>query len=656
MKIPISCVITFVCFGMITLHAQTRKVAKFGEPTLKERGLKKYDKDPNAAGVVLFESGHYYIEEIDNYLRLVKEIHRRIKVFDAKRFTESEVFIPYYHDNTSSEKITKLQAITHNGKLKKYVTDDAIFDTDETNRWKVKRFTFPNVQDGSILEYTYRIESPYFSSLNGWEFQGELPKIYSEFESKIPGNFSYKRVLIGSEKLDINEASIEKNCFHLDGYQQSADCEIGLYAMTDVPAFVEESYMLSKKNYMSSLRYELVETVDLEGSKTRYTKEWKDVDREFKNDKDIGRQLKKNNFFEDKLPQGITEIPNSVEKAKAIYSFIQDHYTWNGNYRIFSDIRVKDAFEKGTANNTEINVSLVNALTAAGFDAHLVFISTRENGLPTPNYPVMTDFNHTIVQLKINNEDYMLDATSKHAPFGIVPFMDLNVKGRVMDFKKGSYWTNIEPFKKNIYYVNSQLTAQPDGSFTGKVNEMSQGYIALENREELAANTVGGLAAYKQNESKVSEIENIVVKNQNELDEPFTISYDIELDPETVGTKHLLNPYFFDTYFSENPFQYETRNYPIDFGFPIATTYVVTIDLANVYAVGQLPENKMVKLPEDAGDCKVVYASENGKIMIRFTMNLNAYRFQAEGYPMLKSFFETMIKFQNQEPILLTEI
>ena len=118
----------------------------------------------------------------------------------------------------------------------------------------------------------------------------------------------------------------------------------------------------------------------------------------------------------------------------------------------------------------------------------------------------------------------------------------------------------------------------------------------------------------------------------------------------------MLNSYFFDTYFSENPFQYETRNYPIDFGFPITTTYVVNIDLANLYTVAQLPENKMVKLPEDAGDCKVVYASENGKIMVRFTMNLNAYRFQAEGYPMLKSFFETVIKFQNQEPILLEEI
>ena len=183
-------------FISISCWSQQRIKSGFGNPTYFEKEMKSYEKDPEAGAVVLFESGEYGFELIGNYIRLVKEFHIKIKVFDLTTFEHSIVEIPYYKSKGSKEKVLKIRAITHNGKLKTFVNDASIFDIDYSENWASKRFTFPNIKEGSILEYSYRIESPYYFNFGDWEFQGDLPKIYSEFKSEIPGNYQYKRAPI----------------------------------------------------------------------------------------------------------------------------------------------------------------------------------------------------------------------------------------------------------------------------------------------------------------------------------------------------------------------------------------------------------------------------------------------------------------------------
>ncbi|MFT5076547.1 MAG: hypothetical protein ACI9D4_001905 [Polaribacter sp.] len=106
---------------------------------------------------------------------------------------------------------------------------------------------------------------------------------------------------------------------------------------------------------------------------------------------------------------------------------------------------MKDAFEKKSGSIAEINLSLINALEAADLDAKIVLHSTRENGLPTKAYPIITDFNYLLALVTIGDEKIILDASEKFAPFRILPFRTLNKEVRVMDYKKGSYWLPIEP-------------------------------------------------------------------------------------------------------------------------------------------------------------------------------------------------------------------
>ena len=645
-----------LCFSINNINAQTRKTAEFGKPTHEELSMKSYDKDPEASGVVLFEKGRHYFAYVEDKVRLIKEVHRKIKVLDAQNFNRSEVFIPYYKGNSLREKVKSIKAITHNGQVKVFLNENAIYETDETENWSLKRFTFPDVQDGSVLEYFYKIQSPYDSFLGDWEFQGDLPKLYSEFSSEIPGNYNYRRSLVGNETLDINEVSLKRSCLSLPGISNNADCEATVYAMFDVPAFKEENYMLSKNNYISKIDYELVEFIDLRGYKKRYTKDWDDVDKEFRTDKDIGRQLKFKSFFADQIPQNILSTTDDLERAKKVYSFIQNHFSWNGKFHLFTNVRVKDAFEKKSGNTSEINLALINALSAANLDAKMILISTRTNGLPTELYPVISDFNYVAAALTINNTDYILDATDKYSPFNIVPFRALNIRGRVMDFKEGSYWKLIEPNKRNVYYVSSKLEINENGGISGVAKETHSGYMGVTKRKTLDENSHSEYLNDKKRGSVDLEISNLVIENKDQIGKPLLENYEVSLESDVIGDEIFFYPFLLRNHFSENPFKLEKRDYPVDFGHPVTNTYLLSLDLNDLYTISKLPENKMIKLAGGAGECTVLYNEANGKLNMRFSLKLNQYTYGPEAYKSLKEFFNNVINIQTKEAVVLKKL
>ncbi|WP_347374279.1 DUF3857 domain-containing protein [Aequorivita sp. Q41] len=647
---------TTLLFFAFSSIAQVSNIQSFGEPTSEELEMNEFPADPEASGVILYKRGNYTVEAINGQLQLIKEIHIKTKVLDAKKFKNNTVAISYYHEKNFKEQVTNLKAVIHNGSKKEHVQQDAIFDVDESLNWSQKKFTFPNIQNGSILEYTYRIETPYFFSLGSWEFQSELPVLYSELHTELPGNFSYNRILTGDFPLAVNHAELKKTCFVLNGFDKPGDCESATYVMKNLPAFKEEKYMLSKENYIAKIKYEVIQIVDLQGLKKTYTNTWEDVDSKFKKDKDLGRQLKYANYFKEQLPTELFLITDDLERAKAIYYYFQKTMFWNNKSRILSDIRVKDAFENKTGNSSEINLGLINALESAGLDAKIMLIATRDQPLPTTKYPVLTDFNYAMVYLKIKTETYLLDATDKFSPFGMVPFRNLNFFGRVLDFKKESYWTSIDPPIKNQHYANIQLKAEENGVFSGEINEISTGYIAVDKRKGYYNLNNVEIIKKKQSENKTIDIKTFENENDKDLEQPYKENYTVTMQEQTVGDKLYLYPFILKTYFSENPFINETRRYPVALGFPFANNYIISLDVSDKYEIISIPQSRMLKIPDEAGEISVVYNTSENKVNIRLSVKLNNPNFAPEAYKALQEFFTELVKIQSEEPIELKKI
>ncbi len=631
----------------------------FGKLSLSEKEFSTYEKDPEATAVVLYERGDNYFKVIDRHILLVKEYHTRIKILDEKGFDYGTIEIPLYHKGSSSEKVTELKAVTHNGTSQYNVLASEIFTTDETERWRNTKFTFPKIQKGSILEYKYTVTSPYDFNFQGWKFQSDIPKLYSEFNASIPGNYVYNRVLTGSLELKTNDAHLKKNCFHVEGYPNSADCEVLKYTMENIPAFkVENEYSLSSKNYISQISFELSEFKGFDGTTNKYTETWKDVDRKFRTDKDIGRQLTKKGFFERNVPQQLLVEGDAMTRAKNIYKFVQGHFTWNERYSTYGNARVKDAFETKKGNAWEINMSLINLLNAAGIKTHLMMLSTRQRGLPKRSHPVLTDFNYVIAKTTIDGQDYFLDATDPYHPFGYLPYRTLNHYGRVMDFKNESYWHNIVPQSKNKYQIRASIRfdAKKQNAI-GVLDMMTYGYEAIKKRkrlnrlkeEEYLDDLEDGLG----DDFSITEYQKIEERSDEErVSERFSFELSEVLGSDMV----YFNP-FLIRFFEENPFQMEERNYPIDFGYPVKFKYQINIQIPEGYQIHELPEKEAIALGEDK---RVVYHFDHkqntNNVIVSFDLALNSTYFLPENYETLKDIFKKVTNTQKNSLIVLKKL
>ncbi len=648
---PLNFYSTFTLFIFsLSVLAQERIPATFGQLSAKDIEFSSYPEDERAKAVILYEKGNVSVDVVDDYIILIKETHIKIKVLDPNNFQGSTIQIPYYNDKKAKEKIVDLTAITHNGNHQTYVSDQQIYDKDETDVWSSKSFTFPAVKKGSVLEYKYTVQSPFFSTFE-WGLQDKIPTLYSEFVTEIPGNYSYRGALTGKQKFDYNESKIKRNCFSLSGLDKAGDCLINEYIMKNIPAFYEEDYMLSSDNYLIKIKYDLKQRQGIYGEKTSYTKTWKDVDDEYRYDKDMGRQLNYTSYFEDRIPAEILNITDPLARAKAVFYFIQKHFTWDGKYRIYSNIRVKDAFESKVGNSAEINLALINALRAANLDVELSLSSTRNRKIPNQIYPVQTEFNYVMAFLRIGDRSYFLDATDKYASFSVVPLRALNLVARIMDFENGSYWQPIEPFNRNIIYSHLQLELDNNGIIGGTVEENNAGQFALRKRDEMSETSKENYLNEKLQRAPFSNLTNYLVTNRFKSDKSVKEKYTVQLEPESINGEIYFEPFFLSDGFSENPFQLETRDYPVNLGFPINYTYLMALQISEEYEVINIPENKLIKFPDNSAECVVNYTLDGSKLNLRFNLKINNHIYPPENYPALKDFFEKVVDIQTKEPI-----
>ncbi|WP_299531782.1 DUF3857 domain-containing protein [Ulvibacterium sp.] len=636
-----------------TLPAQQK--GTFGKLSNTEKNMITYEKDPSAHAVVLYEWGNNYFKVVDRRILLIKEYHTKIKILDEKGFAYGTVEIPLYHKGTLTEKVTALKAVTHNGDTQYNVLPSEIFENDHSERWKVKAFTFPKMQKGSILEYSYTITTPYDFNFNGWDFQGSIPKIYSEFNAKIPGNWVYNRSLRGNLELDINDAHIQKGCFTIEGYPKAADCEVLKYTMKDIPAFKEEKeFMLSAENYRSQLSFELSQYNRLDGTTNKYTKSWKDVDREFRSDKDIGRQLTKKGFFERHVPEKLLIEGDELTRAKNIFEFVQQHYAWNKQYSSYGKARVKEAFDAGKGNAWEINMSLINLLNAANIPTNLMLLSTRKRGLPTKVHPVMSNFNYVVAKTEIDGKSYLLDATDKYMPFGFLPFRALNHYGRVMDFKNDSYWYDIRPQTKNRHQVRAQIKFDPEeNKAVGVFDAVSTGYNAINMHKTLNEKSEEEyLDSVEEEISGNFAITSYELVQQRTDKQGVSQRFKFEIEDVLNGDMAYLNPFFIQ-FFNRNPFQLDERNYPIDFGYPRNYRYQIIFTIPDGYAIQEFPENKSIALGDTLATLKFYSTGNTSQISFSFELALNSSYFNEKDYQALKSLFKEAVDIQKNSLVVL---
>src|SRR5690606_37081492 len=245
--------------------------------------------------------------------------------------------IPLYKFGNNFETVSDIRGATHHadGKIHTMLMQkDAIFLEKVNEYVNLSKFTLPNISENCIIDIEYQISSPDIFNYRTWEYQEDIPKLYSEYTAIIPAVYNYNVTLNGFYKLTDQQSSLLKDYFLLSG--RRIDCSKLTYIMKDIPAFHEESFMLAPKNYKSAINFELMQYYSLNGARQNLSKEWKDVDRELLNDRSFGGQFNKDNTFKRISSEIYDKDDSEEEKARKIYHYIKRQIKWNGMYGKYS--------------------------------------------------------------------------------------------------------------------------------------------------------------------------------------------------------------------------------------------------------------------------------------------------------------------------------
>ncbi|WP_103071447.1 DUF3857 domain-containing protein [Aquimarina sediminis] len=650
--------ITFLILISFSLITSAQKINPDMKVSLLDLKNNTYQKDSTANAFFIYEKGYSRVENGGNY-NLLTDYEAKVKIINEQGFDNATINVFLYQNKNDKELFRKLIAYTYNlenGKITKTKIENKNIYTEKYNEnYTLVKFTFPNLKPGSVLTYQYQIESPFMFKFNGWDFQDDIPKLYSEYIADLPGNYLYNIKLIGVLKLEYQENNIIKKCLEVSrgGY---ADCSHSKYIMKNIPAFKEEKYMTAKKNYFSRIDYELKEFKGFDGINKKFTETWKNVDAKFKKEATIGIQLKKVSAAKDILPDTIQSMPNDISKAKLIYRYITNNYKWNKKNRIFKNGNISKVIKEKVGNVNDINILLHNTLKQQKFKVLPVLLSTRENGYATKIHPVISDFNYIIVQLSLGKNSYLLDATENCLAFGEIPFRCLNQYGRLLDFKNGSSWIDITPSKRSVHFFKEDLVLNDKLELIGKSKQVYSGYHAYSKRKEIDQSGSGAFLDKIKNQNPEISISDININNQTNFEKPIEIKFNFTRSITEIDSVFYIKP-FTTAFFNKNPFKLNQRTYPVDFGYKDSYNYLVTIELSEKFDFIDIPQKKAYTLPKDSGLAVISFQKiGNNKLVINHRITFDSSYYPSEYYDVLKEFFNLIVTLGNDSLIAVKRI
>lgn len=645
MKKIISTLILLVVTNQIT--AQNYKFGKVSKEELQE---KFYPKDSSVNAAYLFKKRKTYIAVFGGSVKLITEVQVRIKIYNQEGFDWATKKINLYGSiKSKSENVSNLKAVTYNlinGEIVKTKLDkENIFRDKKNLKLTQEKFTMPNVKEGSVLEWMYRIYSPYFYNIDDIIVQYKIPvKKYEtklvlldwlNFNKRQKGYYPFKirETVKFDHNFDTNERVIEIK----EGY---------------VPALRNEPYVNNIYNYAAGLQLEVASFIAPElGVYEKYAQTWDDVAKTIARSSEFGGELKKTSYFKEDLTALRNKFSNKNELMLTIFEFVKHKVKWNNTYGKYSYNGVRYAYKKGEGSVADINLILIAMLRAANINANPIILSTRSHGVPI--FPTLNGFNYVIAGVETENNVILFDATEENSTPNVLPLRDLNWKGRIIRENESSTWVNLIPKPADLN-ANTQITINEDGEMQGMKRTQYKNYEALKFRNKYRKVKDEDVIGKIEEDYGNIEISDFRIVNKNNIYKPVIVMYKFSSEEgvDIVGNKMYFSPLFFMAE-TKNPFKLEKRDYPIDFGMPNSNKKIVSIAIPSDYVVESIPKSFAIGLPDNLGVFKFSVTQVGNKINIISLLKINSSVISATYYAQLKEFFKQMIAKNTEKVVLI---
>ncbi|MFV0163995.1 DUF3857 domain-containing protein [Empedobacter falsenii] len=611
-------------FLLLTIFSNAQnKEFKLGKISQQEIAFNQVPFEKDADAVILSEEGKMDLIQSNYYLT----VKRRIKILTEKGIDQANIQLNYYSKN-KQESITGIKGNTINifNGIEQVIPIDEkeIFDISLNELYSAKRFTFPNVKVGSIIEYTYVKGSEHNFSIDAWNFQHDIPTLSSKFRLINKAYSAYSIITIGdalNEKYKNKSSSSEWSLNNIQSYNQLK------YIYN--PEDQSERIKLQADNYHT------------DGAKKTTLNAWQDLIQDINSQYENYRNPSAIREIAQKIPNGKDE----VETLRNVIEYIDANVKWNRFYGIIPSRSNRTLLKEKAGSTADMNLLLNEILTAKGFETSLVLFSSRHHGQILFSYPFVNQFNSVVTVVKLNNgtANVILDASKlnkEQIEFG--PLDVFNYHGVVIKKGEPSF---VKLNQKLSYYESSiKYDFLNNGNLVLYRKDKFNGYFYDENAEE---KNVLNRFVTESLEMRLDEesSDKLIFETDS-----YVKSYKSKTKTPNAAFYTFINP--LREFLKQYTFEDTNRQRKIEFNYPY---------LFNIQVKSKIPAGYEVVIDENYKthhkiELNLEYYQEakikDGQLIIAIQFLLPEGVYEAEKYNELKQFFEK-VKTASLKEILM---
>lgn len=622
-----------------------------------------YALDSQASAIVLYDWGEYVMSDITTTgMKYHIKYRRVIKILTEGGLREADISIPFYAggDARPAKVVAKTYSL-ENGELKVTELDAKAITVDVVNNYyKLLKFSFPSVSPGVVIDYSFEMEQAPLFNFVDWNFQDELPVLHSEVTATYLDEFSLSVItktsvpfvpITNKEILTMQESEVPL------AYQLPTTSFSGRntlrFVRRNIRAMIEEDFNYCYDNYTDKVDIYLMY---FPGLRNGLMSPWRRVNSEMKgNFADFINGGSARAATRNMLEKIFTKkYATALDSAKRIHSYVRSSFTTT--YKGWSNLQYSDftrIVEKRKGSSVEINLVLYKLLTDAGINANMVILSTRENPRLFEDYPVTDNMNYAVCRAEINGLYYLLDASEKYTPFGVMQPRCYN--GYAWVVTDTGYAINISP--DSIKEQNSTVVMTEKNDADDYIVMMSQNFgdiSAMKYKKEWKQDSLT-IKTYLKNIVKGftfdSELLSYQVSGLEDIDEKLKLTFRLKITFPDVDKLFIIPSMF--NFYESNPFKANKRYLPIEMPYAVNYYYTLLLTLPEKYTAADVPNSMVCKIDDkNFYKYQIAYQEANNTISMSTILNLNTTYFDAVNYSSLQTFFNTIITQQGKTALI----
>ncbi len=661
--------------------------AKEGEPfgTISQEELKMTSEPlaPGAPAIILYRQ----VDRDDTQAQSWERNYRRIKILTEAGLKYANVEIPYIKGNGRGIKAIKARTVKPDGTIvnfdEKVLTKEIV--SSKGVKQIVKTFTLPDVQVGSIIEYSY-IENFAEQSSKGVDVAGH--SIITRTDKAIGTMLQYsfaKGPVEGSRWILSDELFTKLARFSLMPLQstnhvlrwstsrlpegtkppKATGSDMIRMEAKNIPAFSIEDFMPPANELKSRVDFIYGEKlVEIEPDKY-----WRSKTRIWNSGLDTF--IGKRKAMEEAVRQIVSPDDSKEVKLQKIYARVQQ--LRNTSYEVeksekeqekereqekLKDIdNVEDIWNRGSGDEIQLNWLFLGLVRAAGFDAYGVWTASRKEYFFDKGALDEKKLNANVVLVKLDGKDFYFDPGSAFTPYGMLPWEETAVPGRLMD-KEGGTWvsTSIPDASLSRIERKGDFRVNKAGDLEGTLTMTLTGLEAARARQDKRQDNDTDRKKFLEDmlKEQIPSAGEVQLTNKPEWrsSSPSMIAeFSVRIPGwMSVNTNKFSLPVGIFAGGEKNVFVANARKHPIYFEYPSSKQDDVQITLPTEWKVGKLPE------PQNVGDSSMLYtfkAEKDGStVHLKRTLKIGRVLWDKGYYSALRSFFQSVRIGDEQQVIL----